>query len=116
MSKGCQYVANPFQVLGKTDEENGAPIAPSSPSVDVAPVVEPAPPAPAPPAPIAKPVQILESRDAVLGAVSLATASPRPLAPSHPELTFLHHIGSILLDDVLPLVLQVGLPILERKI
>jgi hypothetical protein len=92
--RGTQFVSNPFQVLGVSDspEPSAAPVAPVSGSVDtVKPVVVAAPPA--------------EKKSA-----------DGSMTPSHPHLTFLHELGKVLLDDVLTAVLQIGVPILERKL
>lgn len=49
-------------------------------------------------------------------AQAVETATPVVEKKSHEFLTFLHHCGTFLVDSVLPLALQIGIPILERKI
>ena len=106
MPKGTEYISNPFQVLGKSDapEPSAAPVAPASGSVAIA-------------APAAAPVAS-EGRPAALETIKTEAGeiTPADLKPSHKALTFLHAVGSFMLKDVLPLVLQVGVPILEKRI
>jgi len=52
----------------------------------------------------------------VMVAAQKAASAPLPENPSHEGLTLLHNLGKFFLDDLLPVVLQVGLPILAKRI
>lgn len=114
------YISNPFQVLGVSDPpmreltpqeihdngegrpaalENPAPVASLLPSVATAAPVVPS----------------AQANAMHAGGGPMLAIIPAPLAPNE-HLTFLHRLGTFFLDDVLPVVLQVGVPILERKI
>lgn len=94
---GTQFISNPFQVLGVSDpdpkpEPTNAPVAPASPSVATALPVAP------------------------LHAPKIDEVAPVVHPAPKEHLSFLHHLGTFFLDSVLPIVLQVGVPILEKEI
>jgi hypothetical protein len=83
----ARFVSNPFQVLGVSD--------PSPELVHV-------------------PIPACE-----LGAANLEVVhaeAVQEVEEPKKRLSFLEHIGNIFLDDILPIALQIGVPILERKI
>jgi|SRR5271166_332295 len=110
---GCQYISNPFQVLGKSGPSASSTLPTPT---DAKPVTSAnAPPMPAS-AGIGGKGTVLNAPNVSGNPVTPTPPIPMPEKPSHSHLTFLHHLGSFLLDDVLPTVLQVAIPILERKI
>ena len=117
------YISNPFQVLGKSDpQESVVPVEKSSDSDVTAAPVElsgihggkgPMVHVPIPAS------EIGAANPEVVNAEKAQGITPP--APKH--LTFLHHLGTFFKElgkfsenDLLPIAIQVGLPILERKL
>jgi hypothetical protein len=96
-----QYVSNPFQVLGVSDP----------PSANVAST----PPLAGTATSAANPSSLPSAAD-LDKEIEEQKAALKTSQPSHSHLHFLHSIGRFFLDDALPIALQIGLPILERKI
>ena len=115
------YVSNPFQVLGVSDPTPAKQVI-HVPDPDSVVIHDPTSPLDGQSVPVvpdpARPGGVVVWSTA-FGALAPYTPSPAPVvvAPAPKEhLSFLHHLGTFFLDDVLPIALQVGVPILERKI
>ena len=108
----CPYVSNPFQILGVSDP---SPII--TPSMSDVKLVTPVPVQPT----------LVSTDTAAKGlAPNVPPVQKNPGSPILPiaipekkagkALSFLHKFAMFFMDDALPIVLQIGLPILERKI
>lgn len=127
------YISNPFQVLGKSDPCEPAPVpASDAPAESLSPSVATAASAALGvtsarlPEPNAAPLPAPTVVHVPIPAFEIGMANPEvilaekaqgiiPPAPTK-HLSFLHHLGIFLMDSVLPVVLEVGVPILERKL
>lgn len=96
-----QFISNPFQVLGVSDVDSQKPSVPIATSVETA-------------------VSGEFDRSASNATPKIIEAAQAAKAagatPTGPHTSWLHNFGEFLLSDILPIVLQIGLPILERKI
>lgn len=115
---GTQFISNPFQVLGVSDpvspEPKSAPVEPASPTVDTA---HNAAQSPLHAPKIDEIAPIIHPAPITAPAMSATPVSPVAVPSSaNKHLSFLHHLGTFLLDSVLPVVLQIGVPILEKEI
>lgn len=148
---GCDYISNPFQVLGKSDTSNtqltpvDADVEKSSDADTANTVVTVVPASESMPAPPLQPIS--EAKPTVELHPAIVQDEPIPvvlnagvnmLSYFNPDLiektgaihggggpmvggqnqplTFLHHLGTFFLNSALPVLLQVAIPILERKL